>query len=172
MPLELVSVLAATEEDRLYQAEQLVRSYCGWHIAPSRADQVVTVSGTGSSIVMLPSMYVTAVASVVVDGYTLVEGTDYVVHREGFLELSSPDWTSRYTYLPGTVVVTFTHGYAAPPDDVVAVVQAVASRSVDSPGSVTQVGQVRYATGSDGAGGALTSWERDALGTYRLPVLA
>lgn len=172
MPLELVSVLAASEEDRLYQAEQLVRSHCGWHIAPSRADQVVTLSGNGSSVIMLPSLYVTEVASVVIDGNELAEGTDFVVHREGFIELSSPDWTSRYSYLPRTVVVTFTHGYSTPPDDVVAVVQAVASRSVDSPGSLTQVGQVRYATGAEAAGGSLTSWERDALGTYRLPVLA
>jgi hypothetical protein len=53
-------------------------------------------------------------------------------------------------------------------------IQSLASRAIDSPGTLTQVGQVRYATGPDGTalGMSLTQGEKDALAPYRIPAMA
>jgi hypothetical protein len=172
---ELVSGLTSTDEERLEQAEALVRAYCGWHIAPSRADETVTINSNGSDKIMLPSLYVTAVSSVVVDSTTtLVAGQDYTWETWGEVLLSSRLWVSRYGWPLASVVVTFTHGYADAPFELTPIIQSLASRAIDSPGTLTQVGQVRYATGPDGTalGMSLTQGEKDALAPYRIPAMA
>src|SRR6188768_527783 len=106
---ELAFDLAPTEGDRIEQAEQAVHDFCGWHIAPSRTE-TVTLSGTATRNLLLPSLHVTAVTSVTVDGVPQVEGVDYDVHSEGYLTRRNRGW-----WVGDVIVVTFTHGYAIPP---------------------------------------------------------
>ena len=62
MPAELATTLHATDEDRLMQAESVVRAHCGWHIAPVREDVVVLDGQGAADVLLLPSLRVTAVA--------------------------------------------------------------------------------------------------------------
>ncbi len=69
-----------------------------------------------STDLRLPGGPVTAVASVVLDGTTLTEGTNYVL-RQGALYRPC-GWLSRRT-LPDPVTVTWTHGLTPVPADIV-----------------------------------------------------
>lgn len=168
MPAELATSLAVTEADRLLQAEALVRSYCGWHIAPSRADVVETLRGYGAQPLLLRSLQVTAVASVVDDGTTLVLTDDYIWQPNGVI-------TRAGYWGTGDVVVTYTHGYETVPAEVTAVVQAVAQRAVSNPGSLvrTQKGPFADTYSQTGVNQslpiALLDAEKDVLDHYRIP---
>lgn len=131
MPAELADSLTVTEEDRLLQAEATVRDYCGWHIAPSR-EQTVTYSAPRGTRIMLPSLYVTAVSSLTVDGIEQVEELDYRIHQNGWIDRLGGGW------LGDVVSVTFTHGYASPPAAVTAAVQTIAQNAINTTGGVTR----------------------------------
>jgi hypothetical protein len=167
MPAELATTLATTEAERLLQAEALVRSYCGWHIAPSRADVEETLAGSGASPLFLRSLYVTAIASVVDDGTALAVTDDYLWKANGEIRRAGY-WGT------GDVVVTYTHGYAEPPAEVTAVVQAIAQRAVQNPGSIVrqQVGQVSDTYSQSGFNQslpmALLDAEKEILDAYRI----
>lgn len=132
MSAELATSLTASEADRLEQAEASVRDFCGWHIAPERTETVTFGQPSGPRL-MLPSLYVTAVSSVVVDGITL-DAADYLAHQSG--------WIERVGY--GTawygdvVTVTFTHGYVFPPANVTAAVQSLAQNAVGNPAALSR----------------------------------
>jgi hypothetical protein len=165
---ELAATLTATEDDRLLQAEALVRSYCGWHIAPSRVDAVETLRGYGAQPLLLASLNVTAVASVVDDGTTLAPTDDYTWQSNGVI-LRAGFWGT------GDVVVTYTHGYDDPPPEVTAVVQAVAQRAVSNPGSLVRVQKGPFADTYSQTGFnqslpmALLDAEKSILDRYRIP---
>lgn len=170
MPLELAGGLVATEADRLLQAEALVRSYCRWHIAPSRTD-TATVRAEGMASLMLPSLYVTDITSITDDGVALVLTTDYRWFADGIVDRVDALWGS------GDVVIAFTHGYPDPPAEVTAVVQSVAQRAVDNPGSLVrqQVGQVSNIFSQNATSQALPLMLLDAekavLNAYRVPLM-
>lgn len=131
---DLATELVPSEEDRLLQAEQAVRDYCGWHIAPPRTD-TVTLAGPVSRRLMLPSLYVTDVVSVTVDGIVQVPDVDYTVHREGYIERRS-GWRSWWA--ADLIEVVFTHGFEFPPASVTAAVQALAQNAIGNPGGLTR----------------------------------
>lgn len=168
---DLAGTLTPTDEDRLEQAEALVRAYCGWHIAPSRED-TVTIRVLGGERVFLPSMHVTAVDSVSEAGVALTVDTEYT--------WDTPSGVLRRTYwaYDELVEVAFTHGYEDVPADVTAVVQAVAQRAVDNPGSLvrSQAGPFSetYSATSSGqvATLSLLESEKAALAPYKVPGLA
>lgn len=149
--------------DRLLQAEALVRSYCGWHIAPSRTE-TVTLAGSDSRTLILPSLYVTDVASVTTYGGEVVPVESYDWTSAGVISRGWRVWDCR------PVTVVFTHGYAEPPADVTSVVQAIARRAVAAPDgrTIVQVGQVRYSDRSTDD----RDTEAATLDRYRLPRLA
>lgn len=135
MPAELAATLEPTAEERLEQAEAIVRSYCGWHIAPSR-EETVTLRAKGGRSLLLPSMYVTDVTSVTDDGSLLVFETDYLWTEAGVLERPPAGYLGYAPWGYTDVVVEFTHGYEEVPADVTAVVQAVAQRLTGNPGGL------------------------------------
>lgn len=173
---ELATTLTPTEEDRLDQAEAMVRTYCGWHIAPSREETVV-LDGPGSQVLLLPSLYVTAIASVVEAGVELDPANDYQWSRSGVVNrwygATWPDagtcghgwWTSQ---LRG-IEVTMTHGYETVPVEVTGVVQAIASRLIDNPSGLQQQTVGPFSETYSGAGSALGAAEEAILGKYLLP---
>lgn len=159
-PADLDAYLASGSEGLIAAASALVRRHCGWHVAPS-VEETVTVRRAGR-LVLLPSLCVTAVSSVTVDGEPVAEH----------------DWCpdGRMWLRPGCepVTVTMTHGYAAA-DDVRAVVLAVAARAAASPSGIirAQVGQINETytqTAPNQTGGvALLDHEKVALAPYTLP---
>jgi hypothetical protein len=168
VPAELATTLAPTEDDRLLQAEALVRGYCGWHISPSREDIEVTFkTAVNGDVLLLPSLYVTAVSSITEDGVELVAVTDFDWAENGVL--------TRYRWGSAPVVVTFTHGYETVPPEVTAVVQAIAQRAVNNPGSLvrTQDGPFSDTYSQTGFNQslplALLDAEKEILNRYRIP---
>jgi hypothetical protein len=127
---ELVTTLAATEADRLLQAEAAVRAYCGWHIAPARTEVELTLDGSGSTVLLLPTLKLTDLLSVTEEEEP-VDLTDVEWTEAGCLRRETP-WTCK---LRG-VIVTIDHGHAAAPPEVTAVVQAIAQRAINNPGSL------------------------------------
>lgn len=130
---------------------------------------------TYTDLIFLPELPVTAVASVVVDGVTLVPNVDYTWDgATGILRRLNGWWDSGAPVT--TVVVTYSHGYGAVPDDVKGVCLALAGRLYQSAGVE---GRIEYSVGnyaekSDPA--AVTSGldvdEMRALDGYRVLVLA
>jgi hypothetical protein len=126
------------------------------------------LDGSGLALQFLPSMHVTAVASVVDDGATLVDGTDFAWSTQGWLQKLT---CGAFSWKPRSVVVTLTHGYDEIPDDVQAVIDRLAARASSDAGALRQVGQVAYATTTAGVGvgGALTDFDKAQLRPYRIP---
>lgn len=171
---ELADTLRPSTDDRLDQAEALVRSYCGWHIAPSRAATITRtpVAGwlRGRSRIFLPSLHVTAV-TVTLDDVTQV--------AEGEYTWASPDsFISDIAGWSDSLALTFTHGYTDVPAEVAGVVQSIAQRAVNNPGSLvrTQAGPFADTYSQTGFNQslplALLDAEKDILRPYRLIAVA
>lgn len=165
MSTELAATASPTDEDRLFQAEALVRSYCGWHIAPERED-TLTVAGWELSRVFLPSLRVTEV-SVTRNMVALFADSDYYFDQPRGTVLFP------YYYGPDEFVITYTHGFEVPPEDVTAVVQSIAARATDNPRGVVSktVGPFSESYGQTTATGtavALSDAEKAVLGPYRI----
>jgi hypothetical protein len=170
MVAELATTLApASDEDRLLQAEALVRAYCGWHIAPVRTHTVV-VSSFDATLV-LPTLRLVEVVSVVAsDGTTVVDPADYratpagVITRTG--HLSPWGYHFGWGHAWGDLTVTFRHGHDTPPADVTAVVQGLASRAKAGTAGLSSrvMGPFQEHFAAD-----LFGTDREALARYRLP---
>lgn len=156
----------------LEQASAAVRLYCGWHIAPSQVD-TVTVDGSGATVQGLPTLHLTAVASITEDD-TAVDVTGIEWSAAGFLKRSTA-WTCK---LRG-VTAQITHGYLEVPPEVREIVLTAAARGLATPaGGVVrdqeQVGDysrnVQYSTvgQNQAAGGSLLPHELTVLDRYAI----
>jgi len=164
--LQVASVDTASANQALNIASQAIRDYCGWSISQETVTSK-TLDGTGERSIWLPTLLLTAVASVVEDGTTLTVTTDY-------------DWTSygrlvRNGCWPRTarsVVVTYTHGYATVPDSVKGVCLAAAGRRYQNPSSLRSytVGSVSeaFTQPATGSVGFLYSTEQGDLDVHKL----
>ena len=167
----------------LADASALVRAYTGRDFTLTE-DAQVTLRAHGGYI-RLPQRPVTAVASVVAIGgngapdVTLTDwwwdGIDLIRIGGGEYVINLPEqWWDDEDGYPGTFHVTYTHGDAAVPADVVAVVCGMVLRTLTAPtsvGGVTSetIGPYSYRLESAGIGTAvsLTDAERAVLARYR-----
>lgn len=102
-----------------------IRAFCGWHIAPS-VTETITIDSYGGPILMLPTLYLTAVTEVVdVSGDTPTVLTGWRKSRAGMLSLPQ-GWPCGFE----SVEVTFTHGYAACPAELFPVIAERTQRKV------------------------------------------
>jgi len=99
-------------------AGEAVRTVAGWHIAPS-VETTVKVRTSGR-VVLLPSLYVTAVASITDRDGRAIDGWDWL--PEGIVERD-------HGRFPRIVTVTFTHGYAKVPADLLSIISETAGAS-------------------------------------------
>lgn len=144
-------------------AEKLVRDFCGWHVAPV-VTETITLDGTGSRRLFLPSLKVLDVQSVQVGGESLAEGAfswseTGILYRRG-------GWPEGYR----NVVATIVHGHDA--EDVRWIVDGIVERRKGAAAGRAirvRVGQ-RSMDFEHGAGSAtrLFQDERDALAPYRI----
>lgn len=88
-------------------ASAAIRGHCGWNITEETVTGDV-IDGTGKWDLWLPTKNLTAVASLVENGVTLVSGTNYDWYRNGQLARSGR-WTSKAK----AITITYTHGYPA-----------------------------------------------------------
>lgn len=111
-------------------ASAAIQNYCHQMIRAVPND-VVTLRSRGQLVLVLPEQPVTAVASVVENGTTLVNETDYTWSADGLLYRWSGAWRLSNSVW-GTVVVTYSHGYATIPQPVREVCIRAASRAYQS----------------------------------------
>lgn len=135
----------------LRSASAVVRGYCSWWIAPVMASTAV-LSGDGSRVLGLPCMHVVDVVSVAIDGVAVPAAPQgYRWSSNGVLMrppgLVWPDELSN-------VSVSYVGGYDTTPEDVVAVVCALADELALPTGIAAQSygdQSVTYARASDDA---------------------
>lgn len=149
-------------------ALQTVRNYCGWHIAPV-ITETITLDGSGSRALLIPSNRVLNVTQVTEDGKDIDLGT-IGVSRDGVLRKKrNRCWTDEL----GGVEVTLEHGHEQF-DSVAAVVDLVAARSAATGGGAVQesAGPFSIRRSTDGRGGVaaapLLQAEKDMLAAYVL----
>lgn len=160
-------------------ATALVRSYCGWHIAPV-LDEDATLDGPGRNVLILGTLRLVDVTSITEDG-VLVDPTDYEWSSSGIIRRTGGNpqslwgscWSPRWSGHLRGLQVQFSHGYEGWPLEVQAVIDELSTRATATSGAslITQVGAVQYATGSDGmpvTGLTLSTAERDVLNAYKL----
>lgn len=156
---------------------ETVRSLTEQDFTPTTGATAV-LDGTGSDVLLLPQVPVTAAGTVSVDGTTLA-ATDYSVTSDG--KLFRTDGTATWpgnggypsapvAYWPQgrrNITVTYDYGYAGTaPDDVRMVALAIANRLITQGGATQEtVGQVskRYAAASTD----LTAGEKAILRRYK-----
>lgn len=167
MVAELASFLTSTPEQRLEQAEGEVRGYCGWHIAPEKQTTMV-LDGPGSATLLLDTLHVTTVEAVRVDGVSLATDA-YRWSTAGVItRLDGRAWLGR-------VEVDLTHGHSRVPPEVTGIVQAVAQRAVNNPGSNPRRQAGPFTDTNSQAGSnqapplALLDSEKATLSRYRIP---
>lgn len=175
-PSDLASLLqrdvdTATATLALNIASGKIRDECGWPIS-QEIGAVATLDGNGERALWLPSLLVTAVASVVEDGFALAVVTGFDWTSYGRLLRVNRCWSSKAR----SVVVTFTHGYVTVPDGVKGICLSLGSRLYDNFVALRSktVGgvSVTYGGSAGSLGPGLTADEKEDLAAYRLPVLA
>lgn len=132
---ELTDFQSGDAQSAIDRATADVRGECGWHIAPSRTE-TLKVRANGRTTILLPTLRVTDVAAVRVDGVALAS-EDFSCTPSGILARTSGPrvWTAG-----ATVEVDLTHGYATTPEDLAGVVLARATRSQADPrGDIVRV---------------------------------
>ncbi|TDV56628.1 hypothetical protein [Actinophytocola oryzae] len=146
-------------------ASEFVRGYCGWSIT-RETDVVWTLDAAGGRLLAMPTLHLVSVSSVLVHG----------IERVGEVETSVAGLLYRHAGWPTScrsLEVRAVYGHEQTPRDVLAVVCALASRMLTTPGTglVTshRISGVQVTYGSDGAETAgLTQIEQSALNRHRL----
>lgn len=132
-------VQQAACERALAEATEAIRNYCHQYISEVEDDEI-TLDCAGGSRLFLPELPVSEVAEVVEDGETLTAGAeeDYQLGDHGVLHRVGQEWAKGIQILK----VTYTHGYATLPDDIVAVCVRAASRGYQAGLAAAGVGGV------------------------------
>lgn len=157
------------------EATAAIQNYCKQTIARVAGDEItLDVDGSRTKL-FLPELPVISIASVVEDGETLTVTDDYKLGQYGILHRIGAYWTSGIQ----TVTITYTHGYATIPEDVVSICTRAAARSYQSglrAAALQGVAGVQAQTlgdysvqyGSEQAGG---SGDGGTLGASAAPIL-
>lgn len=145
-------------------ATQLIRDWCGWHVAPV-ITSTITLDGTGTDTILLPSRRVVEVDSVKVDGVEL-DAHHFEWSADGLLRMRRGCWPDHYR----SIEVTMLHGF----QDVSALADVVASIvarvKVDPTGAVAtqRAGTQAVSFFSGAMGGGLMQSEKERLAPYQL----
>lgn len=150
--------------DPIEAATQAIRDYCGWHVAPVQ-EHKLTLDGTGTDTLLLPSRLVVDVTKVFVQGEELPESA-YEWSIIGALRRLGGSWPDSYR----SVEVCIKHGFT----DMSVLADVVASISarvrMDRTGAVSsqRAGTQHVGFTSNAAGGGLMASEKERLLPYRL----
>jgi hypothetical protein len=158
MPYPLPDAPAGVDADTWAATVAEVRAFCGWHIAPE-VTETITRDGTGSSVLVLPTLRLVDVVSITNDG-TAVTDPEWSV--SGMVRAYCWTWKLR------GIVAEITHGFEEWPAELLAVMAEMASATSALAGvkAVTSgAHQVTFET-------SLRPSQRDVLGRYQLPFTA
>jgi hypothetical protein len=173
-------------------AGEVIRTACQWHIAPSiTVTDTVTIQPDGT--IMLPSLYVTGVSFMAINGVEIDPST-YQWHQAGYITWyptrgggvpsgypgGFSEWSlwplqsdTPFNAYPSPVGqhadVTYTHGYPTLPEVVKAVGFQLAQRAMEMPtGIATDLTAGPYSIKLAKLGLVLSDDERRLLGPYTL----
>ena len=113
----------ASCERAIAEATAAIRNYCHQYLEWV-ADDEITLDCAGGTRVFLPELPVTEVSEVIEDGEILTEDDDYKLGQHGILHRVNCDWEAGIQI----ITITYSHGYATLPDDIVAVATRAAGR--------------------------------------------
>jgi hypothetical protein len=176
MALDPVAVEAFTQgrlnrdddetERQLDAALAAARNYCGWHVTPALTEQTYTLDGPGTSVLVLPTLRLTAVTSVTEDGTELDDSRIEWSSRGLIAKASGLAWTSKM----GGITVTIDHGYASAPDFDSAVLSAIdrGGFSTSGDGQPKVIGPFQYDTSNTVTGAVFSEAELAVLDRYAL----
>jgi len=140
-------------------ANESVRSFCGWHVAPV-ITQTLRLDGSGGHTLLLPSRRLLNVVSCTSDGVDVLNRID--PSTAGMVQLRDGRWSSRL----GGVTITIEHGHETAPD-VAGVIASAAARGPMPAGIAQQsVGPASVRYGSVAI--PLLAEEKATLEPYRL----
>lgn len=179
---DLESFQSSDPEWFLEAAGETVRwGICQWHIAPSiTVTESIPINPDGT--IMLPSLMVTDVASISVNGLE-IDPTAYQWHRAGYINqlrqqfFEWPLWPLEsekpFREYPSPLAqyadVTYTHGYTELPWPVKVVAFELASRAMEMPAGIAKNLQAGpYMIGLGALGVVPTDDQRRRLGPYTL----
>lgn len=134
-------------DEAVEAAKNYVKFYTGWHIAPV-IEETLTLDGTGSRVLQLPSMRVENVTEVTLDGVAIPE-TAYSWSEDGLLMKKRGVWTHDYR----NVTVTLRHGYEHL-EALDSVIAGMAIRALTVPTGVTSITVGDRSESYRGTGGA------------------
>lgn len=145
-------------------AADLVRAYCGWHIAPEREDTVVVDCHGGATLVLPGTMNLTEVTGVrnVTGDPTGVPVTGYRVHATEAFTAGILTHPGGWPY--GVLELDIVHGYATCPD-------AIKAAVVELAGAVERgdLSQRTLGDRSESWRDNLSASARQALDQHRIP---
>lgn len=145
-------------------ASDLVVDYCGW--ALQEATETFTLNGQGSAMLPLPTLALSAVDELRVDG-VIVDADSYEWSTNGAIRRTDGDVFAR-AYR--NVELDCTHGYQALPGSIRLVVLDIAARAYANPNALRSetIGDITRSY-SDNAGAAFSKLHEAMLSGYRLP---
>lgn len=118
----------AAAERAVEEATAAIRNYTRQYLELV-SGETITLDSKGWARLFLPELPVVSVAAVVEDGETLTVDDDYKLGEHGILHRTGgAKWASGIQIIE----VTYTHGYATLPDDIVAIATRAASRAYQS----------------------------------------
>lgn len=172
LQIEIGAERRAAAERAIEGASAAIQNYCHQTLELI-ADDTLTLDCNGGTRLFLPELPVVKVAGVVEDGEALVAGDDYKLGQHGILHRIGRNWLAGIQI----ITVTYTHGYATLPDDIVAVCIRAAARAYQAglraeemggiPGvASTSLGDYSVAFGTETGAG-----QEGVLGASAAPVL-
>jgi hypothetical protein len=189
---DLASFQAIDPDWFLSAAGEVIRTACQWHIAPSiTVTDTVTIAPDGT--IMLPSLYVTGVQFVAINGVEIDPST-YQPHQAGYITWyptrgggvpsgypgGFSEWSlwplqsdTPFNAYPSPVAqyadVTYTHGYPELPAAVKTVGLELVTRAMEMPSGIAKnLTAGPYSIGLGTLGLVLSDEERRLLGPYTL----
>ncbi|MDX3294612.1 mobile element protein [Streptomyces scabiei] len=162
-PAELAVKLGREADDpkllyALLSASRRFRGQVGHSVIPI-VTETVTLDGNGRESLLLPVWPTTDVQTVVLEGVTLVEGTDYDWSDAGILRrLGCRVWPDKLRCLQ----VGYSHGFATSPEDIAEVVLERAEAAFTIPVGVQSkaVGGQSVTFGAQAASGSTEAWTK------------
>lgn len=124
-----------------------IRAELGWSVTEEVAVTATRDGGKCSAEIFLPTLHLTAVASVTEDGDLLTADEDYIWETSGILTRVRSGYPIAWSTKPLSVDVVYTHGYPVGqvPGVFRSVTLALAARSYENPANLRSsitVGQV------------------------------
>lgn len=168
-------------------AQAVMVAYCGWDPTTPVVGETLNLDGNDTTLLALPSLYVTAVTAVTVidqlgnaytatvdqPGVAVSGGSDVGWSEDGCL-IWHPWVNCDYSVWPAgeqNIAVTYSGGYSTIPDDLGAVLNSLTTRmpQIQSGATSKRLGSAALTYAATVAAGGLLTVEQMVLDKYRLP---